>query len=134
MIFIDTNIFMYAAGAEHSYKAPCVEFLERVVAARQAAEYAINTEVLQEVLHRYNATGKKQLGFEIYDLIVNLQLTIHPIELQDLHMAKQMMLKYPQLSTRDCVHLGMAVRRDFEIFVTCDHGFVVVDELQIACP
>lgn len=134
MIFIDTNIFMYAAGSAHSNKGPCVTFLEKVVAAGQASEYSTNTEVLQEILHRYTAIGKQQLGFEIYDLILGLQLTIHPIELLDLHVAKKLMVKYPKLSTRDCVHLGMAVRRGFKIFVTCDRDFASVEELKIAFP
>jgi predicted nucleic acid-binding protein len=38
--FPDTNIFMYAAGREHSLKAPCVAVLRRV--AREELEVLTN--------------------------------------------------------------------------------------------
>ena len=50
--FLDANIFMYAAGAEHPYKAPCVEILARLEVGELQA--VINTEILQEMLYRYS--------------------------------------------------------------------------------
>ena len=45
LIFIDVNVFMYAAGAPHSYKAPCVIILSDIEIGALAA--AINTEAQQ---------------------------------------------------------------------------------------
>jgi predicted nucleic acid-binding protein len=53
--FLDTNIFMYAAGQEHPLKAPCVGILRRV--ASEELEAVTSTEVLQEILSRYGAVG-----------------------------------------------------------------------------
>lgn len=44
MILIDSNIFMYAAGAEHPHKEPSRSFLEEV--ARGDVEAALDAEVL----------------------------------------------------------------------------------------
>ncbi len=51
-VFLDTNIFMYAAGAPHPYKEACLRILADMEAGILSA--AINTEVLQELLYRYS--------------------------------------------------------------------------------
>ncbi len=43
--FLDTNIFMYAAGREHTLKAPCVAVLRRV--AREELEVLTNEEAMR---------------------------------------------------------------------------------------
>ncbi|MFQ5614177.1 MAG: hypothetical protein ACE5H9_18805 [Anaerolineae bacterium] len=50
LTFLDANIFMYAAGAPHNYKEPCVRILADVEMGALAA--AVNTEVFQELLYR----------------------------------------------------------------------------------
>ncbi|MBW2740444.1 MAG: type II toxin-antitoxin system VapC family toxin [Deltaproteobacteria bacterium] len=47
--FIDTNIFMYAAGKPHEFKQPCVDILSRIQSGELKA--AIDTEVFQEILY-----------------------------------------------------------------------------------
>jgi predicted nucleic acid-binding protein len=64
LILIDGNIFMYAAGAEHPHKAPCVALLRRV--ALGETEAAVDAEVLQEILHRYRAIRRWEEGREVY--------------------------------------------------------------------
>ena len=45
--FIDTNIFMYAAGKPHEFKEPCIDILSRVQSGKLKA--GIDTEVFQEI-------------------------------------------------------------------------------------
>ena len=123
MIFVDTNIFMYAVGKEHPYKQKCVNFLKKVARSSAANEYCINTEVLQEVLHRYKAINKPSIGFELFDMILNLQLVIHPIELGDLKIARTLMTKHPKIGTRDAVHLGFSIRREITRIISYDSDF-----------
>lgn len=123
MIFIDSNVFMYAAGKAHRYKKPCIGFLEQIAKAPAANQHCINTEVLQEILHRYKSIGIPQIGFELFDLILNLGLLVHPIELSDLKLARKIMREYTGISTRDAVHLGMMLRRDIKTVVTYDRDF-----------
>ena len=37
MVFVDSNIFMYAAGSENPHKVPCLTFLHRVAAGTEEA-------------------------------------------------------------------------------------------------
>jgi len=49
--FLDSNIFMYAAGKDHVYKNPCLTILNGIEAHKLSA--VINSEILQELLYRY---------------------------------------------------------------------------------
>ena len=53
--FLDVNVFMYAAGASHPYKSPCLRTLADVETRLLSA--VINTEILQELLYRYSHIG-----------------------------------------------------------------------------
>ena len=55
-MLVDSNIFMYAAGADHPHKAPSSAFL--AAAADGRVEAAVDSQVLQEILHRYRAIGR----------------------------------------------------------------------------
>ena len=57
MILIDSNVLMYAAGSDHPNKSKAVTLLKRV--ADGHAEAVIDAEVLQEILHRYIALGRR---------------------------------------------------------------------------
>lgn len=51
--FLDVNIVMYAAGAEHPLKAPCTAVLQMAVDGQ--IDIVIDAEIIQEALHRYGA-------------------------------------------------------------------------------
>lgn len=53
VVFLDVNVPMYAAGADHPHKAACVWAMEEVAEGRLAV--AIDVEIVQEILHRYSA-------------------------------------------------------------------------------
>ena len=58
--FTDANVPIYAAGREHENKEPCVRVL--MMAAEHSLSFVTDVEVLQELLHRYVATGTMGLG------------------------------------------------------------------------
>jgi hypothetical protein len=70
MILVDSNILMYAAGAEHPNKAVAVGFLGRVAAGE--VEAALDAEVLQEIIHRYQALNRWADGRTVYRLARDL--------------------------------------------------------------
>ena len=57
MIFIDSNVPMYLVGAEHPHKIDAQRILERCIADDE--RLVTDAEVLQEILHRYAAIGRK---------------------------------------------------------------------------
>lgn len=125
---------MYAAGKAHPHKKPCLAFLEKIAKSPSVHAHCTNTEVLQEILHRYKSLGLPEIGFEVFDLVLSLGLIIHPIELVDLKLARKLMREYPKLSTRDSVHLGMMLRRDIGTVVSYDRDFSTYPKISRAEP
>ena len=56
--FVDANVIMYAVGAEHPYRRPCLDALERIV--REGLPAVVSSEVHQEIMHRYLSLGLPQ--------------------------------------------------------------------------
>ena len=52
-VFIDANVPIYASGGDHPLKEPCAHILRGV--AQDPRPFATDSEVLQELLHRYLA-------------------------------------------------------------------------------
>ena len=110
MILIDANIFMYAAGAEHPFKAPSVGLLRRVALGEVQA--AVDAAVLQEILQRYRAIQRWREGREVYALarrIVPLVVAVTD-ELSD--RARDLLDGDPGLSARDALHAAVVIDRD----------------------
>ena len=59
-VFIDANVPIYAASGDHPYKEPCARILR--MAAEQPQPFVTDSEVLQELMHRYLASGRWALG------------------------------------------------------------------------
>ena len=89
MVFLDTNIPMYAAGRAHQYKQPCIDLMMRV--AKGDIEAAINVEVLQEVLYRFWHLKKYDLGFQIFDELITAVPVVLPITKSDLFVARDVL-------------------------------------------
>ncbi|MFA6954714.1 MAG: type II toxin-antitoxin system VapC family toxin [Thermoanaerobaculia bacterium] len=121
MILVDANVVMYAAGAEHPFKAPSVAFLERAIAGEYAA--VIDAEVLQEILHRYRSIGRWNDGTQVYDLARRvLPLTI-PIDDAVTDRARQLMDDYPRLVARDAIHAAVVIARKLDAIASFDRDF-----------
>ena len=54
-VFIDANVPIYAAGGDHPYKEPCSRILR--MAAEEPQSFVTDSEVLQELMHRYLVRG-----------------------------------------------------------------------------
>lgn len=120
-VFVDSNIPMYVAGAAHPNRDPARRFLERVRSG--AVEGCTSTEVLQEILYRYSAIGRRDLGAEVYDLFVQLCPVVFDVTLADTDGARNLLLDHPTLSARDCVHAAVMRTHDVEVIATFDTGF-----------
>ena len=58
MIFVDTNVFMYAVGRPHALQANAQEFF--VEAHRSGTPLCTSAEVMQELAHAYLPIGRLQ--------------------------------------------------------------------------
>ena len=122
MILIDANIFMYAAGRESPQRSPCQRFLDRIVAGEGPAA-CTNTEILQEVLHRYRNLKTPEVGFQIFDAVTHLGIPILSVTDRAMVEARRLLEAYPSLSTRDGVHIGVMREHGIEEVLSYDRGF-----------
>lgn len=121
MIFIDSNIPMYLVGAVHPNKTIAQQRLETCIATQ--VRLITNTEVFQEILHRYGAIHRRDAIQPAFDALMGLVDEILPIEHRDVLMAKDIMLGHARLSARDALHLAVMAHHDCERILSFDSGF-----------
>ena len=127
-VFVDSNIPMYVAGAEHPNRDPATRFMES--AADEGFELCTSTEALQEILYRYTVLGRPELADKVYDLFVALIPEIFEVTLADTDLAKQILLSTPGLSARDAVHTGVMINRGVTAIATFDRGFDRIEGIE----
>ena len=119
MIFVDTNVFMYAVGGPHPLRTPAREALARRLAERRPM--ATSAEVLQEFLHAYLPVGRTRTLEAALRLASDLA-EVWPVESVDVHDARLLHERHPALSARDLVHLAVCSRRGAVELLTYDRG------------
>ncbi len=118
MIFVDTNVFMYAAGRPHALQVPAQDFF--VEANRSSTPLCTSAEVLQELAHIYLPTGRLQTFDATLELIASAGVEVWPLEEDDVVLARQLYEQHPTLQARDLCHLASCRRRGIREIKTFD--------------
>ncbi|MBI4374107.1 MAG: type II toxin-antitoxin system VapC family toxin [Deltaproteobacteria bacterium] len=128
MIFVDTNIFMYAVGKDHPYKLPSLKFFEESADGKH--EIAINVEVLQEILYRFWAIRKIEKGYDLFGYAKHLSDWILPISQSEIDKAKDLMKGTPGLSPRDALHAASMLKNRISTILSYDQHFDQITALK----
>lgn len=128
MVFIDSNIFMYAAGTSHENKIPSVRFLHRIAA--KEIEGCINSEILQEILHRYRLINRWDDGKEVYQLTKKITPIIIPVDTVILDLAFDLLEQYSSIFARDSVHAATCIHYNIEKITSYDTDFDLIDTIS----
>ena len=123
MILVDANIPMYAAGAKHPNKAPSVAMLEAVADGR--LEAGLDTEVLQEILHRYRAIRRWKDGRVVFDLCRRIFPVVYPVSVEILDRARGLLDAHKSLGARDALHASVVLEYKLDAICSYDRGFDV---------
>lgn len=118
MIFVDTNVFMYAVGRPHPLQAPAREFFSQ--SNRRSTPLGTSAEVLRELAHAYLHVGRVQTLDAAMALVVRAGVEVWPLEEADVTLARQLHEKYPTLGARDLCHLASCRRRGVSRIMTFD--------------
>ena len=119
MIFVDTNVFMYAVGREHPLRRPAREFLERSVERR--SRLVTSAEVLQELLHAYIPADR--IGtLDAASTLARSLTEIWSIEEDDVVHARGLADRHRALGARDLIHLACCQRRGVTEIKTFDRA------------
>jgi len=128
MILVDSNVLMYAGGADHPNKPLALAFLRRVAAGE--VEAAVDAEVLQEIIHRYRALNRWPEGRAVYEVARGLFPEVLAVTGPVMDEAKRLFDENPALSARDAVHAAVAVTYQLTGICTFDRDFDRIPE----CP
>lgn len=112
---------MYAAGAEHALKAPCVAILESI--AKGELKAVTDAEVVQEILHRYTALGRRNHAVEVCRLFLQVVPNVLPITRQIIERALEFHLQFSQLQARDSLHVAAMVEYKIARIISADRHF-----------
>lgn len=125
VILVDSNVFMYAAGAAHPNKEPSARLLQRI--AEGTVEASTDAEVLQEILHRYRAIRRWQDGQRVYDLARRIVPTVLPVTVEVLDEACRILDAAPRVMARDAVHAAVVRLAGLEAICSFDGDFDAID-------
>ena len=121
MIFIDSNIPMYLIGAPHPHKSEAQVLLERLIAAGE--RLVTDAEVLQEILHRYTAIGRREAIGPAFQLVLDVVDEVLSIEKTDVLRAGEIAQHRASLSARGAVHVAVMERHRIRSILSFDADF-----------
>jgi predicted nucleic acid-binding protein len=130
-VFLDTN-FLYAAGASHPLREPCVKVLRRV--ADGTLDATINSEVVQEILYVLTRRGRRNDALKLAGHLTSLFPELLAVTRDDVVEACELLRQYPGLSVRDAVHAGTMLRNGLKTIVSVDPDFDQVSEIRRIAP
>lgn len=120
MIFVDTNVFMYAVGRTHPLRAEARAFFEQGVQQRQML--VTSAEVLQELLHAYLPVGRMETLDAALALVDGCIAEVWAVEAEDVRSARALAERQRGLGARDLLHLACCRRRGTRAIKTFDRG------------
>ena len=121
-VFIDANVPIYAAGRDHPNKKWCARVL--MMTAEHPLAFVTDAEVLQELLHRYVASGRWTLGREVLrEFAEVMRDRIEPVYAEDISEAAKLADLHNGVSARDLVHAAVMHRLGADRIVSVDADF-----------
>lgn len=115
MIFVDTNVVMYAVGRPH----PRREEAQELIRSGALGTLATSAEVLQELLHAYLPV-RRHKTLDAALRLTNDRMTVWPVDAETVLTARALTTKHPQLSARDLIHLATCLTHQVDELWTFD--------------
>ena len=121
MIFVDTNVIMYAVGRAHPLREEARSFFSSAM-AKDLNDLCTSAEVLQELLHAYLPVGRLQTLDAALTLAGSCIATVYPVDAEDVLAARLLVDRHRQLGARDLIHLAVCRRHSVKEIKTFDRG------------
>lgn len=121
MIFVDTNVIMYAVGRDHPLRAEARTFFEAAMKSDRN-ELCTSAEVLQELLHAYIPVARWETLDAALTLAQSCVPTVYSIDAEDVRAARLLADGHPELGARDLIHLAVCRRHSVGGMKTFDSG------------
>jgi predicted nucleic acid-binding protein len=124
--FLDVNIPMYAAGQDHPLKVSCARIMTEIANAR--LNVAIDTEIVQEILYRFGALRRWDIGTAMASNLLELVPVVYPIRLVEANLTIELFSQYaPQgIPARDLIHVAVMTLNDLTQIISTDAHFDLI--------
>lgn len=104
MIYVDTNIIVYAVGRSHPLREDARDFL--LDAKSRGLRLVSSAETLQELLHIYLPVQRLETLASAFDLATKALDQLFPMTDSLATSAYALHASYPALTARDLIHLA----------------------------
>lgn len=128
MIYVDSNVPMYLVGADHPSKQRVIELVSQLLSARE--QLVTSAETFQEIIHRYRALNDREHLTAAYEALEAMVSQTVDVTKDDVDEARSASGRYPELSSRDCLHVAAMRRLSCTTIWSYDRGFDVVSAIQ----
>lgn len=128
LVFLDSNVFLYAVGKDPPLRAPSQRLLRRVAAGEVAA--ITSTEVVQEVLYVLLRRGHRTEALALAQRILDLFPDLLPVTRADMARACALLEEHPDLTPRDAVHAATALGHGLADIVSADEHFAALPGIR----
>lgn len=118
---------MYLVGSAHPLKDRVVELVPSL--ASLGEEFVTSVETFQEIIHRYHCLKDMKHLEVAYQALEEMVTTVVEMTKSDIDQARLLVLRYPALSSRDCIHVAVMERMGCKRVWTYDEGFDLVPRL-----
>ena len=120
MIFVDSNVFIYAVGRPHALREEAQRFFMR--AGQAGNRLVTSAEVLQEFLHVYLPVGRLTTLDAALELATRGVDRVLPIDSEAVLQARTLADRHPELTARDLLHLAVCRINRIGELKTFDRG------------
>jgi predicted nucleic acid-binding protein len=91
----------------------------------------VNTEVIQEILYRYQSLKNLPLGLSLAKEAIQICSFILPVTATDLSRALDILEAHPQIQTRDALHAATMISNGIEEILSTDSPFDLIPDIKI---
>jgi predicted nucleic acid-binding protein len=121
MIFVDTNVIMYAVGRSHPLKAEARAFFE-TSQTEPSTRLCTSAEVLQELMHAYVTVDRLHTLDAAFTLVDACISDVWDVTGSDVRAARLLVEAHPELGSRDLLLVAMCDRHRVSQIKTYDRG------------
>lgn len=125
--YLDTSVFIYAAGGRHTYREACRQLLDAARAGRVTVTTSV--EVVQEIVHLYLGRKERDRAVEVAEAAMALVARVLPVEENDVRSSLSLVRAVRELTSRDAIHAALCLRYECPI-VSADRDFDGVPGLR----
>ncbi len=119
MIFVDSNVFIYAVGRPHPLREKAQHFF--INAIKNEKRLVTSAEVLQELIHVYLPVNRLETLDAALSLATERVEKVFPIDKETVLYARNLISINPSLSARDLLHISICQLNNIKELMSFDN-------------